>query len=82
MLLQSWLYEYFTSRDVTMNEVLIIKQAPGQAMFYYTRDALRDVQLQLVSTDTVMCVQVLDVLPSWQCQLNLSICCTWLSALL
>lgn len=31
-----------------MNEVLIIKQGPGQAMFYYTRDALRDVQLQLV----------------------------------
>jgi hypothetical protein len=49
MLPQSWLYEYFTSRDVTMNEVLIIKQGPGQAMFYYTRDALRDVQLQLVS---------------------------------
>jgi hypothetical protein len=49
LLLQSWLYEYFTSRDVTMNEVLIIKQGPGQALFYYTRDALRDVQLQLVS---------------------------------
>lgn len=46
--LQAWLPEYFTSRDVTMNEVLIVKQAPGAAMFYYTRDALRDVQLQLV----------------------------------
>lgn len=32
-----------------MNEVLIIKQGPSQVMFYYTRDALRDVQLQLVS---------------------------------
>jgi hypothetical protein len=51
VLLQSWLYEYFTSRDVTMNEVLIIKQGPGHAMFYYTRDALRDVQLQMVSYD-------------------------------
>ncbi|WIA17366.1 hypothetical protein OEZ85_014227 [Tetradesmus obliquus] len=48
VLTKSWLYEYFTSRDVTMNEVLIIKQGPGQALFYYTRDALRDVQLQLI----------------------------------
>ena len=45
---QGWLLEYFTSRDVTLNEVLILKQAPGKAVFYYTRDAVRDAQLQMV----------------------------------
>ena len=46
---QGWLLEYFTSRDVTLNEVLILKEGPGTAMFYYTRDAFTDAQLQLVS---------------------------------
>lgn len=47
---QGWLLEYFTSRDVTLNEVLILKEAQGTAVFYYTRDAFRDAQLQLVSS--------------------------------
>lgn len=49
--LQDWLPEYFTSRDVTLNEVLILKQSPDKAVFYYTRDALRDAQLQRVRRD-------------------------------
>lgn len=55
---QGWLLEYFTSRDVTLNEVLILKHAPGQAVLYYTRDAVRDAQLQLVSVPCNDCVHL------------------------
>ena len=36
------------TRDVTQNEVLLLKTAPGRNLFFYTRDALRDCVDQLV----------------------------------
>jgi hypothetical protein len=40
--------EHLVTMQVTMNEVLVIKESPDRAVLYYSRDALRDVQLQLV----------------------------------
>ncbi|GAX84702.1 hypothetical protein CEUSTIGMA_g12124.t1 [Chlamydomonas eustigma] len=48
VLSKQWLTEYFITRDVTMNEVLILKVAPTTTLFLYTRDALRDVQANII----------------------------------
>lgn len=42
--LQDHLHEYFITRDVTMNEVLILKTHPSTALFFYTEDAKKCVQ--------------------------------------
>ncbi|PNH12273.1 ABC transporter B family member 5 [Tetrabaena socialis] len=48
VLSKDWLAEYFMSRDVTQNEVLILKTAPEEAVLYFTAQAREDVAAGLI----------------------------------
>lgn len=48
VLSKEWLTEYWITRDITQNEVLILKVAEGQAIFFYTEAARADAATYLI----------------------------------